>query len=281
MTRPDQGGPCGVPLNLLPVVDRPDHGSTASTCRGGVRTWVVVLAVALWAGSGWLPMLAADSLRLETMVIRSARPENIVQHDVQVKGPLDSRPWEPSLEGPSHHSNAFVSDTRNEEARFNWYALGNTSEIPARTITVLAQIPDQAPVEFKLGKPMYFLSMAQQLADGKPSSAPKQLSHMVAYLVNGDTRLDPKAEVSVQLGSATMRVRLERPLLLCLPVEEWHHDEHSDVSDASFCLIIYETQPYGPSDPRTARTLDQFGLNSLQLQRAELVGVSASNVRLN
>jgi hypothetical protein len=223
-------------------------------------------------------MLSAG-LELENMVVYSVRPEKLVQHEVTMQSPLDAKRWEPALEGPNYHSFSSVRGSRsNEVARFNWYALAKSSPAFTRKVAVAIQYPRQVRLEFQLGEALYFLSTSQRLAEGKPPPAPKQLSHLVAYRITGDAESGYDVEAEIPLKTAQSKMRLKRPVLLCLPVQEWHHDDYSPVGDAGFCMIVYETEGQGSTNDLEIGTLDQFGLNSLRLKSTGLVGVSARNL---
>jgi hypothetical protein len=240
--------------------------------RFASRTLVVW---AVWATTACQPVLGAG-LDLEDMAIYSVRPEKLIEHEVTLESPLDAKRWEPVLEGPTYHSFSSVRGVHsNEVARFNWYALAKSIPAPTRKVAVAIQHPRRVRVEFQLGEAVYFLSTSQRLAEGKPPPAPKQLSHLVAYRITGDAESGYDVQAEIPLETAESEVRLKRPVLLCLPVQEWHHDDYSPVGDADFCLIVYETEVQGSTNNPEIGTLDQFGLNSLRLKRAGLVGVSA------
>jgi hypothetical protein len=63
---------------------------------------------------------------------------------------------------------------------------------------------------------------------------------------------------------------------LCLPVEQWHHDEHSTLEGSEACMLVYEVQPHNCNVSVT--TIDQFGLNALEARSGKWICVPAQLV---
>lgn len=223
------------------------------------------------------PSLAQpDRLALEPMLVRSAQPDNPVRHDVKVKSVLDASRREVLLNGPTYHS---VATAPKQEARFNWYTIAKPQAEPAREVTTCPENGGKDTMKVRLGKAVYFLATATILAEGKPPPAPDHLSHFVAYQIDRVEADASPAEVVFSSGTSTTKVRPTKAVLLCLPAEEWHHGDHSLIHDPGFCFLIYETKPSGSAHASPIGTLDQFGLNSLKLSLAKLVGVPARLVK--
>jgi hypothetical protein len=49
---------------------------------------------------------------------------------------------------------------------------------------------------------------------------------------------------------------------LCVPVDHWHHHEHSPIKNKEECFIVYQLEPERVNE--AFGTLDQFGLNQLK-----------------
>ncbi len=242
-------------------------------------------------GEAWSPLLAgllslsfvvpshaqADRLRLEPMVVQTARPDKAIRHDVEFKSVLDSSRREVLLKGPTHHSVAAALPRLEAaaEARLNWYAIAEPWQADPGIVIVSLEGAGGKQVAVRLEKSVYFLSTTKKLAEGKPPPAPKALSHFVAYRIQDGQKLGQTGDVEVTTGAAKTKVRLKDATFLCVPAEEWHHGELFPVHDRGFCMIVFTTAPFGNAVPSKTGTLDQFGLNSLQLGRAELVGVAA------
>ena len=64
---------------------------------------------------------------------------------------------------------------------------------------------------------------------------------------------------------------------LCVPVEQRHHHDHFPVKSAQACLLIYEVRPHEPKISVT--TMDQFGLNTLDVQSSKWLAVPVQLVR--
>ena len=67
--------------------------------------------------------------------------------------------------------------------------------------------------------------------------------------------------------------RLGKPLFVCLPTQEWHHDEHFPVSHPSDCLVVYELDELEHTE--SVSTIDQFGLNELRTKQSKWLCVRA------
>lgn len=243
----------------------------------GLEAWTVTLIGATISLCFADPALAqSERLLLEPMAVQSARPDDPIRHDLKIKSVLDSASRKVSLEGPTHHSHASATarDAAKKEARFNWYAIAKPLPGSPREVAVSLENGGKQTVKVSLGKAVHFLSAAKKLSDGKPPPAPDHLSHFVAYRIDRTEGGSPAAVV-FSSGTSTIKVRPAKAVFLCLPAEEWHHGEHSPVHDAGFCFLVYETQVFGEKTGPPIGTLDQFGLNSLQLSRSKLVGVPA------
>lgn len=224
------------------------------------------------------PSLAqSERLLLEPMAVHAAQPEDPIRHDLKIKSVLDSASRKVLLKGPTHHSHAgaAVRDAAKKEARFNWYAIAKPLPVSPREVTVSLENGGKQTVKVSLGKAVRFLSAAKKLSEGKPPPAPDHLSHFVVYQIDRTEGGSPPAALVFSSGTSTIKVRPAKAVFLCLPAEEWHHGEHSPVHDAGFCFLVYETEVFGDKPGPPIGTLDQFGLNSLQLSRAKLVGVPA------
>lgn len=61
-----------------------------------------------------------------------------------------------------------------------------------------------------------------------------------------------------------------------MPAEEWHHAEHFPIKDAQSYLLVYELMPH--DQQLTVNTIDQFGLNTLEVSRSKWLCVPAQLV---
>ncbi len=123
----------------------------------------------------------------------------------------------------------------------------------------------------------YLLSPSQLITTGAPAPIPGGLDHYKAYRVVDASSLDRKIQVTDSDVSDSRR--LGKPLFVCLPTQEWHHDEHFPVSHPSDCLVVYELDEREQTEIMS--TIDQFGLNELRSQQSKWLCVRADTASQN
>lgn len=207
--------------------------------------------------------LAADSSRDKSALVRlvghSVEAKKLIEHEVEWKSTIDATRRQSLLAGPRLFCEpASPAPDASELVLFSCYELqSDKSAGNSRPTTWSGRISEREQT-FRLGEAKYFLSATQHLSDGPPASFPERLSHFVAYsIVGGGSETTPTAPAS----------DLSRPAFVCIPAEEWHHDEHFPVRDPLGCWVVYETT--GTSGAREMATLDQFGLNRLELRESK------------
>lgn len=161
-------------------------------------------------------------------------------------------------------------------AFLNWYEVQGKAPEGEMEIAVLDFVRGGNNTELQVSRrPDYFLSPAQLLAEGNPDPIPGGLDHYVAFRIikAQDVEKDVKFGESL-LGRASASI--EKAAFLCLPAEEWHHDEHMEVSHRLNCFVVFELSSQKPSQEMKVSTLDQFGLNQLQLEESRWLAVKGA-----
>ena len=92
-----------------------------------------------------------------------------------------------------------------------------------------------------------------------PSEVPVGLDHYKAYRIVDAPALELEVEIKGSVGDGKRTVG--RPVLLCVPAEEWHHEEYFPVTHPSGCFVVYELDASELSEQYSF--IDQFGLNQL------------------
>ncbi|QDV46699.1 hypothetical protein Enr13x_66080 [Stieleria neptunia] len=100
-----------------------------------------------------------------------------------------------------------------------------------------------------LGQPAFYLIPAQTIQDGPPADVPESLDHFIAFrIANVD---------SVALPEPTPG----KPVMVCVPAQQWHHEEHVAIKSAATVLMVYEVEAKASEGKVT--TIDPLGLNGL------------------
>jgi len=225
--------------------------------RTAAATGLLFAAIML----GCAARASTDTAGKPSLVVREAQPEKVIRHEVEWRGPLRSERRVSMLEGPKLFSGPVSAEKNTSEpVRFSWYKIEGTDEFPATTVCVT--MAGGSEVEFVVDAAAYLLSMTQTLDVGTPADIPAWLSQYVAYRIL--TPLDREGKLPAAPVTADPNIHLKSPALLCLPVEQWHHHDSFPVKSSESCWIAYSVAPR-EGEVESLSTLDQFGLNSLQL----------------
>lgn len=176
---------------------------------------------------------------------------NAVIHGLEVKADLDTdRRWV-TLRGPK----LFSLPTRKtpEPAFLNWYAIRKPQPEANKTIRLTDAFSGKEAFTVSAATPAFFVMPAQRLIDGPPADVPESLNHFLAFEI-----ADPE---SLALPEPVPG----KPRYVCVPAEEWHHEEHFPIKDPTACLMVYEAD--SESDIERVSTIDQFGINKLDVKR--------------
>ena len=205
-------------------------------------------------------------------------PSRKIDHEVNLKGPFDSEITETFLSGPKFFSQAIGHGDKTHgqpRAYLNWYRIERPTDEPDRVLSVEDKLQGGQPYSITLGKAAMLLSPAQRLATGPASEIPERLNYFKAYKIVKGGPKGKDVKLTGTLGPA--RPKVLKATYFCVPVEHWHHDQHSPVKSSKDCLVVYELESQDVKNSVT--TLDQFGMNTLKTTSSKWLCVPARLVR--
>ncbi len=206
---------------------------------------------------------AAGAPPLDYFLAVTVRPSTLIKHEVDLQGPFDQTRVETLLVGPSYFCHAVgvgLQPVAQQGACFNWYKIDEPNKEPERPLSVQSPFLGEASVEVVIGNAACLLSPAKRLTTGRPSDASEGLSYLKGYRILEGR--DLRKKVQLTLGSDPELNTVTKAAFLCVPADEWHHDEHFPIHNKDGCLMIYELLP--TSQTGNITTIDQFGLNKLE-----------------
>jgi hypothetical protein len=212
---------------------------------------------------------------LEVLAVQPARK---VEHAVELKSKFDSEKVETQLEGPQLFSRSvgcLDRAVKKQPAYLNWYKIVDPKKEPIRTVAVLDMIRGTANRSLKIHAAEYFLSPSQLITTGAPEPIPGGLDQYKAYRVIDAPPIRKDVNLTNSVGPAERK--LGKPLFVCLPVKEWHHDDYFAASHPNDCFVVYELDE--ESHVQTFGTIDQFGLNELESVETQWLCVRAAWLR--
>lgn len=211
---------------------------------------------------------------LDFFEVVNVTPSRVIKHEVQSKSPFDNDVIETVLTGPQFFSHAvgFKHEAIQEpRAYLNWYEIAQPPKEPRRTVVVRDPLRGKDAHSITIGSSAFLLSPAQRITTGSPSPIPDGLNYFRAYRILDAPLVSKTVKLNGTLGPEDRTAT--RAILLCVPIEQWHHDEHFRVKDSQDCLIVYELLPQKHSVSIT--TIDQFGLNKLDAHASNWLCVRA------
>jgi hypothetical protein len=207
--------------------------------------------------------------------VATVTPSRLVKHDVDLRSRLDDGKVTTDLAGPRMFSRGVEigeGDARRGQTCMTWYEITNPASESTRTVSVRGGLQGRDLFQVRLGPAQYLVSPAQQLTSGRPSGESDRMNHFKAYRILDDHSVDSKLVFKDSLGPAARQAL--KITHLCVPAEEWHHDEHFPIRDADACLLVYHLEP---CDVETkASIVDQFGLNELKVSSSAYLAVPAT-----
>lgn len=210
-------------------------------------------------------------------VIR-VKPTQVILHGVETKSRYDSERQESSLEGPGYFSRgvgAMKREVKSPRAYMNWFAIKDAKPQPKREVEVLDMVRGAASKRLKIGNEVFLISPSQRLTSGAPDEVPEGLDIYKAYEVHGGVAVGLKLEIASSLGSG--KATVGKPVYLCMPTQEWHHDETFPVTHLKDCFVVYEIEEQPVTS--TFNTIDQFGINELKASSIKWICVRAAFLR--
>lgn len=218
------------------------------------------LAVVVFTMAGSLAESRAESPH-SVVAVKASNP---LLHGFEVKTALDDgRRWV-SIRGPQLYSSPDELEPNVLPSYLTWYEIRKPGTEPVRKVVLTDEFSGQQSFELQLAAPAYYLMPAQTIKDGPPQEVPANLNHFVAFRI---------ANVeSVALPEPTPG----KPVFVCLPAEQWHHDEHVKIKDPSALLMVYAVDEQVSGTKAT--TIDQFGLNGMTFGKKQYVSVAAKRI---
>ena len=221
------------------------------------------LATSLCAFTLAIPAICFGQPVMHVVEIDSKR---VIQHEVKLQTVLASEPQAVTLVGPVRFSTTELSEgNKTTRAALSWYEISELAEQESRTVTIWRDKSEQ--IQIDLGRPVYLLTPAMILTSGAPEDHPVSLNNFVAFRVAAQ-----HISISKLVEKPAGLANVEEALYLCLPAEEWHHEEHFPIKMPSRGFIIVS----GPQStgPNKLTMLDQFGLNEVMAKsRLKQVGI--------
>ena len=237
------------------------------------RLLFVCVVIAVGSGSN-LPAHTP----VEFLEVLSVQPARKVEHAIDLKSKFDASKRETQLDGPllfSRSVGCLGRAAMKQPAYLNWYKIVDPIDEPVRTVSVLDTVRGSANKSLQIRSAEYFLAPSQRITTGPPDAIPGGLDQYKAYRVIDS----PAMEQDVKLTSSTGPEdrQLGKPLFVCVPAEEWHHESSFGVTHADACLVVYELD--SKAHVETFATIDEFGLNELESDKSQWLCVSGVLLR--
>ncbi|WP_182868419.1 DUF7450 family protein [Rhodopirellula sp. JC639] len=197
----------------------------------------------------------------------SVKASNPVLHGLEVKTELDEKRRWINFRGPKLYSSPRDMDQADNgrPSYLNWYSIRKPDPESGKTIQLRDVYSGSQSFSVRLGQPVFYLIPAQTVADGPPAEVPESLGHFIAFeIIDVDSLALPEPTPG-------------KPALVCVPAEEWHHEEHVPIKSASSYLMVYAVEASAVDGSVT--TIDSFGLNQLAVEILEFVYVTARRGR--
>jgi hypothetical protein len=231
-----------------------------------------------------VPLVSSGEDSAGFFEVVTVTPARVIEHEVELKGPFDKKVTATRLNGPqrfSHHVGLAENPIPEPRAYLNWYKIENPSSRPRRLVTLRGGLGVQSEQEIAIDSAAFLLSPTQRIQSeqeiaidsaafllsptqrittGSPSHVPDGLGHFVAYRIIDALQVEQPVQLSGCFGPKK-RIAT-RPTFLCVPVEQWHHEEHFKIKNPKDCQLVYEAK--SDSISLSITSIDQFGLNELQ-----------------
>lgn len=124
----------------------------------------------------------------------------------------------------------------------------------------------------KIGSAEYFLSPAQRITSGPPSDIPEGLDLYKAYRVLDEAPRE--LDITLTGGVSDGKRRVGKPIFVCFPTEEWHHEEYTRATHRRAGFVVYELDEQTKDAKFTL--IDQFGLNQMGTSKSRWICVPAT-----
>ncbi|MDV6034296.1 MAG: hypothetical protein F9B45_30215 [Phycisphaera sp. RhM] len=180
----------------------------------------------------------------------SVTASNPVLHGLEAQTSLDAERRWINFRGPKFYSAPRDLTQINTPSYLNWYEIRKPPTEAVKTIEISDAYSGSESFSVMLGLPAFYLIPAQTIQDGPPADIPESLNHFIAFRI---ANVDSLALPQPQPG---------KPAFVCLPAQQWHHEEHVAIKSAETVLMVYEVGSKVSEGKVT--TIDPFGLNVLK-----------------
>ena len=209
------------------------------------------------------------------MEVLKCVPTSKIEHTVETKDAVDTARVDTDLSGPDYYSVAVGGLGRpagSQKAHLLWYKITNPIPAPAKQITCIDVVRGEESDKLEIGSAEFFLNPAQRLANGPPSKVPHGLDLYKAHRVIGEAAR--KVQIDIAGESKSAKRVFGKPLFVCIPTDEWHHDEYTPATHRKNAFVVYEVDEQ-PVDSRFT-LIDQFGLNQVTAKKSCWICVAAT-----
>ena len=244
-----------------------------------MKNFTPILGILLFLGLFLGASVEAHS-PVDFLEVIKVDPAQLIEHDVELKTNLDSDRVKSSLKGPVYFSRAVGAlgrEIKKPLAYLNWFVIANPKTKSSQDVEVLDMVRGSRSKKLRIGPAEYLLSPAQRITTGAPDPIPEGLDLYKAYRILNGTDVGLELQMTDSLGAGERKVG--KPLYLCVPTSQWHHDETVTPSHPKDCFVVYELedQPLEGS----FSTIDQFGLNELRAVDQPWISVRAAFLRIS
>ncbi len=226
-----------------------------------------------------LGQINKGEVRTQAWEVVTTTPATFIKHGVELKGYFDSEKAPVSLSGPELFSQSVGTESipnQDPIAYLNWYRITKGEPESHGELTLKDVIVGEASYTVKVGSPAYLLSPSQRLMDGPPDAISEGLNYFKVYEIQDGPQLDKSIDLLETLGGDRRERRVTTAAFVCLPAEEWHHEQFFGIETPNSCLVVYALEPEKLGG--TATSMDQFGIHELQLESSDWLCVTAAIV---
>ncbi len=235
-----------------------------------VRVVIVVVCLGLVTG-------ASDAEPIRYFEFVKAEPQRVIKHAVELKGPFDAKAMTTPLWGPrffGHAVSVEASEAATPNAYLNVYEINRPATSEERVVTVREFTTRTVERQITIGQAAYALIPTQHITTGPPSPLDPRLDRYKAYRI---LKADPgRVEIRLTNGYGTSNIAIVEAAFLCMPVEEWHHEEHFPVHDPLRWMLIYAVKP--AAFKNNIVTMDSFGLHTLAATEIVWLGTPVQSI---
>jgi hypothetical protein len=218
---------------------------------------------------------AAAHSPVDFMEVLAVEPSLPIEHGVELQSVIDSARTERMLLGPQRFAHAVAAMNRpvgNPKAYVNWFRFEKVTDSEPRELDTLDMIRGYEQKTLTVTTAEYLLTPSQLISTGSPDPIPEGFDLYVAYRVSNPPQIDKPIEIEGSIGGSSRTVG--KPVYVCLPARQWHHEEFVDITHPKDCFVVYELN--AETVDRPLSTIDPFGLNQLTSRQSRWLVVRAA-----